>query len=58
MKNKVSLYLCGFRKNHNTQYSLLKMIKNQKKQLDNGEKVGIIFMNIWKAFETINHSLL
>ena len=42
MKNKFSPYLCGFRKNHNAQYSLLKMIKNWKKQLDDGEKVGVI----------------
>ena len=34
MENKFSPYLCGFRKNHNAQYSLLKMIENWKKQLD------------------------
>ena len=34
------------------------MIKNWKKQLDNGEKVGAIFMDLSKAFDTINHSLL
>ena len=58
MKNKFSPYLCGFRKNHNAQYSLLKMIENWKKQLDNGEKVGVMFMYLSKAFDTINHSLL
>ena len=58
MKNKFSPYLCGFRKNHNAQYSLLKIIENWKKQLDNGEKVGVIFMDLSKAFDTINHSLL
>ena len=34
------------------------MIKNWKKQLDNGEKVGVIFMDPLKAFDTISHSLL
>ena len=58
MKSRFSLYLCGFRKNHNVQYSLLKMIKDWKKQLNNGEKVEAIFMNFSKAFDTINHSLL
>ena len=58
MKNKFSPYLCGFRKNHNVQYSLLKMIENWKKQLDNGEKVRVIFMDLPKAFDTISHSLL
>ena len=58
MKNKFSPYLCGFRKKHNAPYSLLKMIENLKKPLDNGEKVEVIFMNFSKAFGTINHSLL
>ena len=58
MKYTFLPYLCGFRKNHNAQYSLLKMIENWKKQLRNGEKVGVMFMYLSKAFDTINHSLL
>ena len=58
MKNKFSPYLCGFRKKHNAQFSLLKMIENWKKQLDNGEKVGVIFMDLSKALDTINDRLL
>ena len=34
------------------------MIKNWKKQLDNGEEVGVIFMGLSKAFDAINHGLL
>ena len=30
----------------------------KKKQLDNDEKVEVIFVNLSKAFDTINHSLL
>ena len=55
---KFSTYLCGIIKNHNAQYLLLKMIENWKKQLGNGEKVGLIFMDLSKTFDTINHSLL
>ena len=60
MENKFSPYLCGFRKNHNA-------LKNnrfennwilKKKQLDCGKKLGVIFMDISKAFDTINHSLV
>ena len=39
-------------------YSYLKMIENWTEQLGNGEKVGVIFMDHSKAFETINPSLL
>ena len=59
MEKKFSCYLCGFRKNRNAQYSLLKMIENKKKkQLDDSEKVGVIFMDLAKVFDTINCSLL
>ena len=61
MTTKFSPYLCDFRKNHNAQYSLLKMEKNLetwKKHLDKREKVGVILMDLSKAFDTINHSLL
>ena len=34
------------------------MIENWKKQLDNGEKVEVIFMDLPKAFDMINYSLL
>ena len=35
-----------------------KLKKKKKKQLDNDEKVEVIFVNLSKAFDTINHSLL
>ena len=34
------------------------MIENWKKQIDNNEKVGVTFMDLLQAFDTINHSLL
>ena len=40
MTKKFSPDLCGFRKNYNDQYSLLKMIETWKKHLDKGEKKG------------------
>ena len=51
-ENKFSPYLCGVWKNHNAQYSLLKMI--WRKLLENGEKVGTFFMDLSKAFYAIN----
>ena len=46
MENKFSKYLTGFRKNHNTQNSLLKMIESWKAKLNNGSKVGVIIMDL------------
>ena len=57
-KTNFHLTLRGFRKNHNAQYSLLNMIENWSKQLDNGEKVGVIFIDLLKSFDTTNCSLL
>ena len=34
------------------------MKETWKKQLDKGEKIGVILMDLSKAFDTINHSLL
>ena len=56
MKNKFSPHLCGFRKNPYAQYLLLKMIENWKKQFDNGEKVGVIFLYLSNFFDTITVS--
>ena len=58
MTLKFSPFLCGFRKNHNSQYSLLKMIEVWKKNLDKGNEIAVILMDLSKAFDTINHSLL
>ena len=49
----LSKILTGFRKNHNTQHSLLKMLENFKEALDKGNSVSPIFMN-----DTLTHDLL
>ena len=46
MTAKFSPYLCGFRKNHNAPYSLLKMIETWKKHLDKEEKIGVMLMDL------------
>ena len=58
MENKFSKYLTGFRKNQNTQNSLLRMIESWKAKLNNGSKVGEIIMDLSKAFDRHNHDLL
>ena len=50
--------LTAFYKNYNTQHSLLKLLELWKEALDKGKSVGAIFMDLSKAFDTLNHSLL
>ena len=58
MQNIFSKYPTGFRKNHNTQNSLLRMIESWKVRLNNGSKVGVIIMDLSKGFDSLNHELL
>ena len=58
MQNKFSKFLTGFRKNHSTQNSPLRMIESWKFRLNNGSKVGVIIMDLSKAFHSRNYELL
>ena len=48
----------GFRKNHNAQYPLLKMIEIWRKHMDKGDKIRVMLMDLSKVFDTINRNLL
>ena len=54
----LSPYLCGFRQGYNAQHALLRLTNNLNKRLDNKEKVGILMMDLSKAFDCIPHKLL
>ena len=58
MCDKLSKYITGFRKCHGAKHLLLVMLEKWKKALDNGENVFTIFMDLSKAFDSINHDLL
>ena len=58
MKDKLSKQLTGFRKNHSTQHCLSCMLEIWKKVLDKGGYICAIFMDLSKAFDTLNHNLL
>ena len=58
MNNKLSIKLSGFRKNYNTQYCLTYMPEKWKNTLDKGKHVGAVFIDLLKAFDTINQDLL
>ena len=58
MKDKLSKQLTGFRKNHSTQHCLSCMLEIWKKVLGKGRYICAVFMDLSKAFGTLNHDLL
>ena len=58
MSQYLSWLLCGFRKGYNAQHALVCAIEKWKASLDNGGKVGAIFMDLPTAFDCIRHELL
>ena len=58
IEKHLSPYLCGYRKGYNCQYALLTMLEKWKLSLDKNGFAGGILMDLSKAFDTINHTLL
>ena len=57
-KLELAHYITGFRKLHGTQNSLVVMLEKWKRALDKREYISALFMDLSKAFDTINHDLL
>ena len=49
VSDKLSKYLCGYRKGYNTQYALLLMVEKWKKIVDLGGFAGTVLMDLSKA---------
>ena len=58
MTDKLAHSINGFRKSYGTQNSLVVILEKWKRALDKGEYVSALFMDLSKAFDTINHDLL
>ena len=56
--NLLSDFITGFRKSHGSQHCLVKTFENWKIALDKSESVCALFMDLSRAFDTINHDLL
>jgi len=48
----------GFRSKHSTNHALISLTESIKKHLDNKELVSGIFIDLAKAFDTVNHKIL
>ena len=55
--DKLSKLSKGFRKNHNTQHCLMSVLEMYKNTFDKGFG-SAIFLDLSKAFDTLNHHLL
>ena len=68
MYNRIYSFLCkhklinttqfGFRSKHSTEHALISLIETIKKYLDDGEIVCGVFIDLQKAFDTLNHEIL
>ena len=48
----------GFRKNHSTEHAILDLVNQIQINLDQGKDACGIFIDLRKAFDTVDHSIL
>ena len=48
----------GFRLNHSTSHALINLTETIKRQIDGKKLVAGVFIDLEKAFDTVNHSIL
>ena len=68
MYNRIELFLSefnmiyklqyGFRKRHSTEHALLSILEEIRRNLNNGEFSCGAFIDLEKAFDTVNHTIL
>ena len=58
MNDKLSPFLCGFRKQYSTQHALIRMLERWKHYLDDSGVVMAVLMDLSKAYDCIPHDLL
>ena len=51
-------YQFGFRKNHSTSHAIIMLVERVSKALDTGKYVVGVFLDLKKAFDTVDHMIL
>ena len=58
-QNKIlSRYQCGFRKCHSTEFAALSFSDNIRRNMEQGQLTGAVFIDLRKAFDTVDHAVL
>ena len=55
---KLFPFMCGYRKEYCTQYTLIALIEKLKNSLDGRGYSGVVLMDLSKRFDTLNHALM
>ena len=58
VENIFNVILCGFRKAHNTQHTLFKLLQSWQKELDEKSMVATVLIDLSKPYDCIPHDLL
>ena len=56
--NILSPYQCGFRKAHSTEFAALSLADTIRRNIEQGQLTGALFIDFRKAFDSIDHSVL
>ncbi|MCP3679479.1 MAG: reverse transcriptase family protein, partial [Gammaproteobacteria bacterium] len=56
--NILNKYQFGFRSKHNTNHAIINLTEATLDAIDNGLKSGGVYLDISKAFDTIDHNIL
>ena len=48
----------GFRKNHSPSHAIITLVERVSKALDTGKYVVGVFLDLKKAFDTVDHNIL